>query len=95
MKDPQGAVFSFAIWNREITTLLPHVGRVMLGLAPKGKKGGEQLWVAWDDLLVTAADCLAPEPGVDPPRWRTVKWLEDAQIAALRARALGPSTKSD
>jgi hypothetical protein len=35
-----------------------------------------------------AGDCLELEPNVDPPRWRTTPWLEEAVLARLRAAAI-------
>jgi hypothetical protein len=85
----QGDVFSFAIWGKDIVTLLPCTDRVMLGLAPN-EKNGETLWVPWHALLGVAGDCLIPEPDVDLPRWRTARWPNAAQIARLRAVSVPP-----
>jgi hypothetical protein len=85
----RGVVFSFALWGKDIVTLLPRTDRVMLGLAPD-EKNGEILWVPWSALLDVAADCLIPEADLDPPRWRTTRWPDAGQIARLRALRLPP-----
>jgi hypothetical protein len=43
--------------------------------------------VAWADLLAVAVDCLAQEPKLDPPRWRTLRWPSEQQLQELRTRA--------
>jgi hypothetical protein len=87
LQEKDGGVFSYSTWSCGVLSLLPVVDRVALGTNP-GKKGAEVLWVPWKGLVEIAGACLALEPNLDPPRWRTVRWPDDGQLAKLRAIAV-------
>ena len=84
LKGDDGSVYSYTTWSRGVPSLLPETDQVVLGLAP-GQKGGEILRVPWQVLMEIAGGCLAREPDLDPPRWRTTGWPEETVIAKLRA----------
>jgi hypothetical protein len=88
LRADDGSVVSYTTWTKGIPSLLPLTDHVALVFDPKAEKGGF-FRVTWQVLLEIAGDCLALEPDVDPPRWRTTPWPEEAVLARLRAAAIG------
>jgi hypothetical protein len=84
---PDGGVLTYTTWSKDVPSLLPRADQVVLGFAP-GEKGGEILRVPWPALMDIAGDCLTQEPDLDPPRWRTRRWPEEAALVKLRAVAM-------
>jgi hypothetical protein len=72
-------------WAKGVETLLPETGEVVVGDPAAGKSGS--IVVPWDALMQHAGHCLRREPDVEPPRWRTIAWPDEAALAKLRASA--------
>jgi hypothetical protein len=83
-KEDDGRVYTYAVWSKDVPTLLPRTDLVML-LTEPGVKGGEVIRVAWEKLAEVFGDCMIEEPGLDPPRWRTLTWPTDAMLSRVRA----------
>jgi hypothetical protein len=84
--DPkQGLPFSYTTWTEQVSALLPEADYVMIGVGAAGQNL-TILRVPWNTVQETAPGCLVREAGIDPPRWRTVRWPDPPAIAALRAR---------
>jgi hypothetical protein len=77
----EGAVFSYATWTKDVPSLLPRTDKI----AFTGFDGDEVLLVPWQAAADLVADCLALDPGHDPPRWRTDRWPDAVTIEKLRA----------
>jgi len=75
-------VSSYTTWAKDVPSLLPEVADIVMG-----SSGADRLIVPWQLALSLAGDALRREPGLDPPRWRTVHWPDEATLARLRAAA--------
>ena len=84
MKSDDGTVFTYAIWSKDVMTLLPRTDLVMLLVEP-GIEGSEIIRVPWEKLGEIVGDCIIQELDVDPPRWRTLTWPSEAMLSRLRA----------
>jgi hypothetical protein len=86
MRRPDGSLWSWATWARQVTNgLLPRVD--VLAFADN-EDPGAQFAVGWDDALRIAGHALQEEPSCDPPRWRHHGWPDDGTLALLRASAM-------
>jgi hypothetical protein len=87
LKGKSGGVYSYTTWSRDVPSLLPRADQVAMVLEP-GVEGGEIFSVPWPSLLDLAGELLVPEPHVQPPRWRTSGWPDDAMLDMLRRVAV-------
>ena len=86
MQRPDGSLWSWASWVRQVTNgLLPRADVLAFG---DTENPGAQLAVRWDDVLRLAGDALPEEAGYDPPRWRHRGWPDGDTMASLRADAV-------
>jgi hypothetical protein len=83
-----GAVQSVATWSRGAETLLPRTDAIAFNLNP-GSKPSDIFRVSWNDVEQIAGRHLRPEPALNPPRWRTIEFPDEAMLARLRALAIG------
>lgn len=86
-RDAKGQAFSYCTWVPEILSLLPKTSLVAIA-QQEGKE--DALWVSWADAMRIAGSCWRPEPGLYPPRWRTVSPPSPEQLAGLRAVEVRP-----
>jgi len=84
LKGDDGQAFTYAVWSKDVPTVLPRTDLVMLLMEP-GVKGSEVVRVAWEKLVEVVGDCIVEEPDIDPPRWRTPAWPNDVMISRLRS----------
>lgn len=88
---PDGSVWSWAVWVKQVTNgLLPQVDVVVMG---DNDHKEDRFGVGWADAIRIAAEWLVVEAEFDPPRWRYRAWPPAATLAALRNVAVPfPST---
>jgi hypothetical protein len=83
---PDGSVWSWAVWVKQVTNgLLPQVDVVVMG---DNDHKDEKFGVRWADAIRLAANSLVLESEFDPPRWRYRAWPPAATVAALRSVAV-------
>jgi len=71
----QGGVTSLVsstLWLRDVDALLPETDVVTL------QDGSDEREVLWHELIARWPGCLEQIEHADPPRWRTVRWPEEA-----------------
>jgi hypothetical protein len=86
IRGKDGIERSYTSWGEGIDSLLPKTELLAIGGDGNGTEGGKWLaLVPWEDVERIASGCLRLDPECDPPRYRTVRWPEPAQIAELRA----------
>jgi hypothetical protein len=86
MQSPDGHLWSYATWVRQVTNgLLPLADVLML---VDHDHPSTSINVRWDDALRHASDALHEEAGYDPQRWRHHGWPDDNTLALLRANAM-------
>jgi uncharacterized protein YtpQ (UPF0354 family) len=80
LKGGDGTFLSYATWAKNVSeTLIPQVDRVALGMPGKG-----HCMAPFGVVMSLDPPCLAQEPGMYPPRYRTVRWPSDAELQALK-----------
>ncbi len=82
---PDLGTLSFAIWSRDVDTLLPHTEFVLFN--PGGEDLSATLLVPWDDAVAIAGELMEPTHHV-PERRRVRRFPDDAQWLQLKGRAL-------
>jgi len=88
VRGKDGIERSYASWGEDVDSLLPKTELLAMGSEGGGTESGR--WMAlvpWEEVERIAGDCLRLDPAWDPPRYRTLRWPEPAQIAQLRAAA--------
>jgi hypothetical protein len=73
-------MFSYAVWSRDVRTILPRSDRIAL----VGAGDAEPLLASWDRVTEVAGARMTP---VDlyPPRWLVDSYPDDTELAALRS----------
>lgn len=79
-----GTYTSYAMWAEGVASLLPQAHEIAIMERPDNAEPNV-FRAPWSVLLAAAADCLMQEPGMDPPRWRTVRWPDADVLRALQA----------
>jgi hypothetical protein len=87
VRDDARRAFSYSAWSKGVLTLLPETEQVAMSCAPD-QKDPEIIRVPWQALREVVGECLVKEPDLDPPRWRTKAWPDDAKLSQLRAMAI-------
>jgi uncharacterized protein YtpQ (UPF0354 family) len=86
MERPDGTMWSWAAWVRQVTDgLLPRADVLVFGDTDHPEA---RFTVSWDDALRIAGGALREEPEYDPPLWRHHGWPGDDTVAALKAHAV-------
>jgi len=83
---PDGSLWSWAVWARQVTNALVPQVDVLLVADNENKK--DQFAVRWDDAIKMAGKALAQETTLDPRRWRYRGWPDASILAALRRVAV-------
>ena len=82
-------VSSFTTWTQDVPSLLPEAAEI--AIVPSA---GNLFRVPWATVATLVGDSLQREPGIDPPRWRTGRWPDEATLARLRAASASrPATR--
>lgn len=82
-----GRVLSYCTWGENVDSLLPHTE--LVGFVG-GDLESDDAWhflVPWEAVEREAGDCWRPEPGLEPPRMRTVHWPDAELLERLRQHA--------
>jgi uncharacterized protein YtpQ (UPF0354 family) len=80
LKGGDGTFISYATWAKSVSeTLIPQVDRIAIGMLGKGA-----FMAPFHIVRSLEPPCLAQEPGMYPPRYRTVRWPSDAELQALK-----------
>ncbi len=82
-----GSTSSYSTWTRGAETLLPRTASIVL-IADLGREPPDAFRVPWSAVEELAGEQLVEEAGMEPPRWRTVGFPDDAALAKLRAVAI-------
>jgi hypothetical protein len=82
-EEPDGRMWSIAVWGEDVDTLLPRADYVSVI-----DSGYDFFLVPWESLVRTVR--IEKEPGWDPPRYRARNWPNPLQLAALRTAATQP-----
>jgi hypothetical protein len=86
MQRPDGSVWSWAAWVRQVDAgLVPQVDFVLLG---DNDDQDTTFCVRWDDAVGLAAGGLVPEVGYQPPLWRYAGWPDEPALSTLRDAGL-------
>ena len=86
MQRPDGSLWSWARWVRQVTNgLLPRADLVALG---DNDHPDARFTVTWQDAFRLAGDALQEDADYDPPRWRHRGWPDNDTLALLRANAV-------
>jgi len=90
---PDGSVWSWAVWVKQVTNgLLPQVDVLLMG---DNDNKPDRFAVRWADAITIGAGALQREPAFDPPRWRYRGWPEATTEASLRKVAVPFPPPSD
>ncbi len=90
---PDGSVWSWAVWVKQVTNgLLPQVDVLLMG---DNDNKPDRFGIRWADAITIGAGALQREPAFDPPRWRYRGWPEATTVAALRKVAVPFPPPSD
>jgi hypothetical protein len=81
-----GRPVSRAAWSENVPTLLPKTDELAFVLRP-GTDTTEVVTVPWDDAERIVEDLLERDPTLNPSRWRTLGWPDEAMLDELRRRA--------
>lgn len=84
---PAGRRFSWAVWSKNATALLPRVDRLIL----VGDAGPIDGTLPWEAAMAIAGAYLVEEPGCRPPRWRHQGWPPPEILRALQERLEPPA----
>ena len=85
MEHPDGSVWSWSAWVRQVTDgLVPETDYLLLG---DNEDKAANLCVPWSDALSLSGGALKREEGYDPPLWRYHGWPEADVLGHLRERA--------
>jgi uncharacterized protein YtpQ (UPF0354 family) len=86
MERPDGTLWSWAAWVRQVTDgLLPQADVLVFG---DTDHPSARFTVPWDDALRIAAGALREEPEYDPPLWRYCGWPDENTVTVLKAHAV-------
>jgi hypothetical protein len=83
VESESGGVRGYTTWKEHLPSLLPRADELVFVIDPEGTP--RSLRVPWRLALAEVGDCLAAEPGLFPPRWRTLRWPGPAMLSALEA----------
>jgi hypothetical protein len=79
-----GSYYSYTTWGKGVMSLLPQADELVL-IEDTPDVQDKSLALSWETALTALGECLVREPGMDPPRWRTVAWPSQDVLAALAA----------
>ncbi len=83
---PDGSVWSWAAWSKQVTAgLLPEVD-VLLLVDNANREGA--FAVRWQDAVALAGRSLKQDAAADPPRWRHTGWPDTSTLTALQQAAI-------
>jgi hypothetical protein len=86
MQRPDGSVWSWATWIKQVTNgLLPRADVLTLR---DNENPDADFAVRWEDALRVAGGALREAADYDPPRWRHSGWPYGDKLALLRAHAV-------
>jgi|GEM_PF-802867 len=86
-RSPSG-LFSVAVWGEDVDSLLPKARRIAVVGGDMDSGDTWTIQVSWGDLVELVGGALELDPELDPPRWRTTRWLADSELDALRERSI-------
>lgn len=84
LKSKDGSVTSYAVWSKDVPTLLPEAAEI----AFVQRHDSKAFRVPWATAVEIVGACMVKEPEFDPPRWRTLAWPDDAMMVRLKAAEL-------
>jgi uncharacterized protein YtpQ (UPF0354 family) len=85
MEHPDGSVWSWSAWVRQVTDgLVPETDYLLLG---DNEDKSANLCLRWSDAVALSGEALKREEGYDPPLWRHHGWPEADTLSRLRERA--------
>jgi hypothetical protein len=77
-----GSITSMTTWSEGVDSLLPEAQEIAFVVDPTVKQ--EVFRLPWSLVERNAASHLVREPDLNPPRWRTRGWPDQALLARLR-----------
>jgi hypothetical protein len=83
-----GSVSSYTTWTEGVPSLLPQADEIVFVIDP-GSPSPRSHRLPWRRAVANLGECLVPEPGVDPPRWRSKGWPGEELLAKLEAAETG------
>jgi hypothetical protein len=85
-RQPDGEEFSLSYWAMGVDSLIPRAERVALSIPDAShEKGFRARILTWDQVLAVAGACLAEDPTYQPVLYRTLRGLDDGELAAVEA----------